>query len=149
MDNREKILKIKKFEYASLDISDIKYSCYVKYINKHKITVGLIKFTGKYKYGSAGADDATFIKWKINEFCDSAYPFPVHSLLIDLTDLDYEWGDDLDINPQRLSEHNFPFLIIINEKHRESYEGVLDRHKLRTDFSESIDEIIELAKRIK
>jgi hypothetical protein len=58
------------------------------------VEILVVSFHGIYRNGSAGRPDAGFIKGIINTGLSVFDPF---SLLIDLSDLKYNWGDDLDI----------------------------------------------------
>jgi hypothetical protein len=61
----------------------------------HLIDILIISFHGKYREGSAGNPDAGLIKGIIATGISVFDPF---SVLIDLTDLEYNWGDALDLS---------------------------------------------------
>ena len=53
----------------------------------------VIAFSGVYRHGSAGADDASFIS-AITYACVHAWN--PKAVVLDLIDLDYQWGDEMD-----------------------------------------------------
>jgi hypothetical protein len=59
------------------------------------VDILIISFHGKYRDGSAGSPDAGLIKGIIKTGVSVFDPF---SVLIDLTDLEYNWGDNLDLS---------------------------------------------------
>src|SRR6266542_6733267 len=61
----------------------------------HLIDTLIISFHGKYRDGSAGDPDAGLIKGIIKTGVSVFDPF---SVLIDLTDFEYNWGDNLDLS---------------------------------------------------
>lgn len=61
----------------------------------HLIDILVISFHGTYRNGSAGSPDAGLIKGIITTGLSVFDPF---SLLIDLSDLEYNWGDNLDLS---------------------------------------------------
>lgn len=81
-------------------ISAVEYSCSAWYAKKSRRAGGIITFRGEYRYGSSGTDDARYIKWKIQQFCDIDHP-KIDGLIIDFRELDYRWGDDLSIHGAR------------------------------------------------
>ena len=89
---------LSKLQDVALDISPLKFRCRSWHVKKIHRTGGLITFFGRYRPGSAGSDDAMFIKWRINEFCDRDDP-QIDGLVVDCRELDYTWGDNLDLLP--------------------------------------------------
>lgn len=59
------------------------------------VDILIISFHGKYRDGSAGRPDAGLIKGIIKTGLSVLNPF---SLLIDLSGMEYNWGDDFDIS---------------------------------------------------
>jgi hypothetical protein len=59
------------------------------------INILIISFHGNYRDGSTGRADAGFIKGIVTTGIAVFDPF---SVLIDLSDLVYEWGDNLDVD---------------------------------------------------
>lgn len=60
----------------------------------HLIDLLVVSFHGTYRDGSAGSPDAGLIKGIVKTGLSVFDPF---SLLIDLSDLEYNWGDNLDL----------------------------------------------------
>ena len=86
------------FQSVSLETycPTISYNFKIKYFeDSHLIDILIVEFHGKYRHGSAGSPDAGFIKGSITTGLSVFDPF---SLLIDLRDLEYSWGDDFDIS---------------------------------------------------
>ncbi|MBO9658124.1 MAG: hypothetical protein J7527_04800 [Chitinophagaceae bacterium] len=59
------------------------------------VDILLIRFSGKYRYGSAGSDDALLIDGVIKM---GMTLFDPNALIIDLREMSYEWGDNLDLS---------------------------------------------------
>jgi len=60
--------------------------------NTHLVDILIISFHGTYRDGAAGSPDAGLIKGIVTTGISVFDPF---SLLIDLSDLKYDWGDNL------------------------------------------------------
>jgi hypothetical protein len=129
----------------SLEISDISYECFLWKIPNSQDFAGLITFSGTYRNGSNGFDDALFIKWKINEFCEVETPFPICGLVVDFSELIYEWGDDLTVSAKHLRLREQPIRIVVSLDRYKAFEGVLDVEELRTDINIAFSEVIEKA----
>ena len=104
---------LSKLEDVSLNISSVQCSCQRWDLRKIHRAGGLLTFTGTYLHGSAGSDDARFIRWRIDEFCDLGYPLLIDGLVVDCRSLDYEWGDNLDFSPSN-KPIEFPTLSLIH-----------------------------------
>ncbi len=139
---------LSKLEDVSLDISTIQCSCQCWQLRKIHRAGGLITFTGTYQHGSSGSDDARFIKWRINEFCDLAYPLLIVGLVIDCRALNYEWGDNLDFAPSN-KPVGFPTLVVITDRQREAYSGILGEGDLRYDLHGALAEMTEIFRQMK
>lgn len=63
--------------------------------------VGWLQIVGGYGWGSAGAQDALYVRWQLRRVRTVRQP---DWLLLDLTAFEYAWGDDLDfaLNPRTL-----------------------------------------------
>ncbi|MEH2167150.1 MAG: hypothetical protein V7K41_10840 [Nostoc sp.] len=131
---------------VTLNISQLKCKYYVWKIPKMQKLAGLIVFSGTYLYGSAGSDDALFIKWKINEFCELELPQKIIGLVVDFRNLDYQWGDDLDIYPQEMRRLEQPVRIVVTPERYEAFKGVLGEQELHTDIEVAFAEVIEALK---
>jgi hypothetical protein len=123
-----------KLTKVSLDISQLKSEYYIWKIPNTQLLAGLIVFSGTYLPGSSGSDDALFIKWRINEFCEFQFPQTISGLVVDFRNLDYQWGDDLDVHPQRLRRLGKPVRIAVSPERYEAFKGVLGEQELRTDI---------------
>ncbi len=99
---------------VSLDISDIHVRCQIWRSPRNHRKGGYVAFEGTYLHGSAGSDDARFIRWTLRQFLEVAR---VDGLVIDCTALIYEWGDDLSFS----AASELPFLVAINPDHSEAY----------------------------
>src|SRR4030095_1707406 len=85
------------FQSTSLDIfcPTIRYDFRIKYWKEtHLVDILIISFHGKYRDGSAGSPDAGLIMGVTRTGVSVFDPF---SVLIDLTDLEYHWGDNFDL----------------------------------------------------
>ncbi|MCA9030834.1 MAG: hypothetical protein KDA66_08500 [Planctomycetaceae bacterium] len=137
-----------KLEDVSLEISTIQCSYQRWQLPRMHRAGGLVTFAGTYKHGSAGSDDARFIRWRINEFCDLGYPLLIDGLVIDCRALNYEWGDDLYFAPSN-KPIDFPTLVVISDSQREAYSGILGNRDLRFDLNAALAEMTELFRQMK
>ena len=132
---------------VSLDISALRCQCHAWHVPKTQAVAGLIVFTGTFRLGSAGRDDARFIAWRINELADLRMPARIAGLLVDLRGLDYQWGDDLGIWPLSLPD-TAPVLALVRPEQIAPLKGVLGDECLRVDaraaFAEISDRIRDL-----
>src|SRR5690606_33367662 len=79
----------------------------------HLIDVLIISFHGKYRDGSAGDSDAGLIKGIIKTGILVFDPF---SVLIDLRDLEYNWGDYFDLSFEETDQ--IKTVIVVSDKCR-------------------------------
>lgn len=79
---------VESFE-ISIEISQLSYSCAVWVVPKVHALAGIIRFSGTYRPGSQGSEDALFIKWRLNEFCDIELPDRIYGLVVDFRELVY------------------------------------------------------------
>ena len=142
MSQNKNYISLPKFTEVSLDISDLQSKYYIWKIPKSHSLAGLIEFKGTYLYGSSGDDDALFIKWKINEFCELELPQTISGLIVDFRNLDYQWGDNLDVDPQELRRMKKPVRIVVQQEYYEIFKGVLGDQELVTDLKVACSEII-------
>jgi len=92
--------KDKPMNFKSVTIDEycptITYDYKIKNLrDTHLIDILVISFHGAYRDGSTGSPDAGLIKGIIKTGVSVFDPF---SLLIDLSDLEYNWGDNLDLS---------------------------------------------------
>ncbi len=135
-----------KLTEVSLEISKIQTNYYTWKIPNTQLLAGLIVFSGTYLPGSSGSDDALFIKWRINEFCELELPQTISGLVVDFRNLDYQWGDDLDVHPQRLRRLGKPVRIVVAQERYEAFKGVLGEQELRADIELAFAELITALK---
>lgn len=95
---------------VSLDISLIHFMCYTLQQQSLNFVLGYVEVTGEYRLGSSGFDDARFICWRLEQYCETIAPY---GLIVDLRGLVYKWGDDLDLYPSRFpsQDDNIRFLL--------------------------------------
>jgi len=65
---------------------------------------------------------------------------------VDFRNLDYQWGDDLDVHPQRLKRLGKPVRIVVAQERYEAFKGVLGEQELRTDIELAFAELITALK---
>lgn len=124
---------------VSLAISDVSCDCRVRDSSHGRRVGGLITFRGRYHPGSAGKDDARWIKWRLNEFYDLTR---FDGLVVDCQELDYTWGDDLHLRPDARSlPDNFPFLLVIRAEQEEAFAYSEPRQYHRFDLMMALAEI--------
>jgi hypothetical protein len=138
---------MKKLTEVSLEISTLSYTCKVWENKRLHRRGGLISFSGHYPPGSRGTKNATFIKWKLNEFVSLGFPYRLDGLVVDFSELDYVWGDDLSDHPT-CCRHDFPILTVITEERREAFAGVLNNNRLRTNLRAALAEMDEIIRHL-
>ncbi|MDQ0059988.1 hypothetical protein [Paenibacillus harenae] len=129
------ITKQNKFE----ELSDIKYEVHIgnSYIVDYQ-TIMILKFIGVYGLGSSGNSDATFM-CAIGKAALEAWD--PSGLIIDLSDLSYQWGDLLervfDIGNDKYIDAPFPLALIVGNSSEEAVRTLL----LGIDSKKTIKEI--------
>jgi hypothetical protein len=114
----------------------------------HLIDILIITFHGNYRYGSAGSSDAGLIKGIVTTGLSVFNPF---SILIDLSDLEYNWGDNLDLSFEETGYTTTA--VLVGEKCRRAMSTLsfgIDTDKDIVDnvlFFDSFDNAIEMLKR--
>src|SRR5207248_4626508 len=119
------VFDVRRLIDARLDISRIACSCQTwKSHHNHRIG-GLVTLRGLYHPGSAGADDARFIKWKLDEFYDL---YRVDGLVVDCRELDYTWGDNLSLQPSASHRRDhLPLLLVLRLEQQEAIAYAVPR----------------------
>jgi hypothetical protein len=107
---------------VSLDISAILFESYTWQSGQDSSVSGYVVFRGQYRYGSAGSDDALLIKWRVNQFCDAIEPI---RLIVDLRELDYQWGDDFNPYPFRFLAPASPIRFLLKPEQVSYYESTI------------------------
>lgn len=112
----------------SLQISAINVQCHVWQSPRNHRSGGLISFSGAYQHGSAGVDDARYVRWTLGQFLELAR---VDSLVIDCTALDYQWGDELScpVNDE------LPFCVVVRADQQAAYAYAVGADQLQTDVN--------------
>ncbi|WP_299408384.1 hypothetical protein [Acaryochloris sp. IP29b_bin.148] len=140
-------------------LSDIKYSIALAPHERFCTPeFAVVKFSGMYRDGAAGKSDALFIT-AIMDAVQTAWFTP--SLIMDFTDLEYRWGDEMewihDVGRFMPSPCSKPLAIIVSDKCRtglqslssdeynlhcvESYGDAVSLIRLREkDFDKCMDE---------
>ena len=90
---------------------------------------GCIKFEGQYGVGSNGKNDGMWIGWRIDEFCEYVQP---HSLIVDLSELEYEWGDDLFVSPVNALPGDYR--VVVRSDKLDVFQRVVDRSRTGIDI---------------
>jgi hypothetical protein len=123
----------------SLKISAIEADCEIWQSPQNHRKGGLIGFRGDYQLGSMGSDDARFIKWTIRQFIDLEN---VDGLVIDCTELTYEFGDDLSFStlvPPRYQE--IPTLVAVAPSCLDQYLYCVGKRDIRTSLEAALAEM--------
>ena len=103
--------KMMKFNLYSIEESHVKCKSF-KFLEIDKdINIVLINFWGDYRYGSGGDGDGDFISYRIQEICDVTMPI---GMIIDITNLQYTWGDNIDFYPYEIKQKNIPMKFIVD-----------------------------------
>lgn len=120
-----------KLTPVSLEISDIQFKGYIWKIDGDENFTGYVRFTGRYRDGSLGEEDAKFINFRLEEFCD--YVRPTH-LVVDLKELDYQWGDDLSLYPSQFSKMGSPIFFLLESNQMKAYKNSIYEADIVNDF---------------
>jgi hypothetical protein len=124
---------------VSLAISGLVCDCRVWKSPENPRVGGLVTFRGRYLPGSAGKDDALWITWRLDEFYELARP---DGLVVDCRELDYIWGDDLDLQPRRVLDR-FPLLLVLRPDQQEAFAYPEPQESFRFDLPTALAEIDE------
>lgn len=99
----------------------INYSFKIQNLRDTKlIDILIISFQGKYRNGSSGSPDAGLIKGIVKLGVCVFDPF---GLIIDLRDLEYNWGDDFDLIFEE--EMHINSVLLIGEKCRKAMSTLM------------------------
>ena len=88
--------------------------------NTHLVETLIVSFKGQYRLGSSGSPDAGFIKGFVKTGVEVFDPF---ELVVDLTDLEYQWGDDIDLTFGGLFIQKI--VVVVGEKCRKALSTLL------------------------
>lgn len=110
-------------------------------------TGGLLAFRGVYPPGSAGADDARYIRWLLSEFHTLHHP---DALVLDCRALDYVWGDNLSFpTPRPLKTDRYPMLVVLRSEQQEAFGYAVPRSQHRLDLQAALAEMDEAIRAMK
>jgi hypothetical protein len=112
-----------KINSLSLDISEIQFRPYTWKYDDRPLRYGYVIFEGKYRHGSAGKDDALFIQWRLTQFCEAVEP---SCLVVDLRQLEYEWGDDIHPYPSGVNFNEIPIRFLLRSEQIPNYSYAID-----------------------
>jgi len=100
----------------------------------------LLKFSGIYPHGSQGANEGKFIGRKIRELIRDFSP---KGLIIDFSNLNYEWGDDIEIYPWQFKKLDNPLQFIFKEEQLPFFKFKLknDENRISTNFLEAREKL--------
>lgn len=132
---------LKKLSEVDLDISALRFV--FKIWKERNITGAYVKIIGKYGYGSGGDDDAKYIRWMLNQLFDHP-DYWIKGFVVDATELEYEWGDSLDLDPPK----DVPFRLVINEEQKKPYTYVVEEDKIRFHLKTALAEVNDEMKKI-
>ena len=125
-----------------LEISEITAQCHIWRSPRNHRCGGLISFSGRYQYGSAGIDDARYIRWTLRQFLELAR---IDGLVIDCTKLEYVWGDDLDFPV----DTDLPHRIIVPADQQDAYAHAVDKGRLGMDLDKELYKMAETIRTMK
>ena len=107
----------------------------------------LVAFSGRYKPGSEGQDDARFIRRTLRDFYEL---YPVDGIVIDCRELVYEWGDDLSFpNRSVFREESIPLVVVLQAAQSAAYAHAIDEQHHRYDLDAALFEISEAVRALK
>ena len=125
------------------ELSDITYSVSLAPHERYSTPeFAVVKFTGSYRDGAAGKPDALFLI-AITEAVQKAW-FTT-SLIIDFSDLKYDWGDEMDwihdVGQFMPSPCSKPLAIIVGDQCRDALQ-TLSPEEYNENCVESFDDAI-------
>ncbi len=139
--------RMERLSDAPLHVSGITCEGKVWRSRRNHRTGGLVAFRGAYPPGSAGKDDARYVRWLLSEFYALHRP---DGLVLDCRELEYVWGDDLDFptpNPHRADR--FPLPVVLSPDQQEAFSYAVPREQQRFDLAAALAEIDELMQGMK
>lgn len=90
-----------------------------------------LKISGNYPKGSLGNSEGKLIGCKIRELMRDFSPIGV---ILDYADLNYEWGDDIEIYPWQLKKIEKPLQFVFRKEQLEYFEFKLKKDETRISF---------------
>lgn len=98
---------------------------------------------GTYRRGSAGDDDAHFIRWRVRRLYDALEPALA---ILDLRGLDYVWGDKLHPYPPRPHTRETTLRFVVEPPQLEAYLHVLEAEHVCTSTEEALEQLCASAR---
>ncbi len=120
-------MKISTTQKRLEELSEIKYEVHIgKSSEVNYLEIMVLKFMGVYGFGSTGNSDAIFMR-AIGEAVLEAWE--PGGLIIDLSELSYEWGDQLEyvfgMGSYKYRDMPFPIALIVGDKSEEAIRTLL------------------------
>lgn len=132
---------------APLNTSTLKATSQIWHSSRNHRSGGFVSFTGRYKSGSDGRDDAQFVHRTLQSFYEL---YPVDGIVIDCRQLDYEWGDDLDFpNRSVFRDKQIPLLVVLEIPQSSAFRYAIDQSCHRFNLEEALAEISEAIRTMK
>lgn len=117
-------MKITTKQMKLEDLSKVKYEVHIGNSNYRKIMI--IKFIGSYGDGSRGDSDAIYMSAMGKAALEAWRP---RGVIIDLSELDYQWGDELDrvfdIGSGQYSGAPFPTAVLVGKNSEEAIRTLI------------------------
>lgn len=109
------------------DLSEIEYEVHIGSSNEvNYLKIMILKFIGEYGFGSAGNSDAKYMRAMGEAVLEAWNP---GGLILDLSDLSYEWGDQLEdvfyIGSYKYRDKPFPIALIVGDKSEEAIRTLI------------------------
>jgi hypothetical protein len=102
---------------------------------------GLVTFRGVYPSGSAGSDDARYMRWLLSEFYRLHRP---DGLVVDCRALEYSWGDDFGFQDREpYKADSFALLVVLRPDQQLGYDYVVPRVVQRLSLEAALAEVDE------
>lgn len=103
--------------------------------------IGLVRFSGTYRPGSEGLDDAVLIGRVLNMVCAMTDP---DGMLVDLSGLHYQYGNDLQVGTYKFRGARSPIVVVAKPDQVEAYRGA-GINCIDTDRSTAMASAVERA----
>ncbi len=127
-------LKKAKMDPYSIEESHVRCQSFRLSESNKDTNIVLINFWGDYRYGSGGDGDGNFISYRMQEICDVTMPI---GMIIDISRLQYTWGDNIDFYPYEIKEKNIPVKFIVDFSKEVLLKEVKD-HDICRDLEEGL-----------
>lgn len=123
------VIKINdKFSKYEIDIEKLEIDLYEMLSHNNSF---YLKVSGYYPRGSAGKAEGKLVGRKIREVMRDFSP---KGLIIDFSELDYEWGNDIEIYPWQLKRIEKPLQFVFNDYQLKYFSFKLKNEESRISF---------------